>query len=125
MSRDPRGDRKFKERITCLRSQAERRSRPLSLASEGGQADDALSLYAACLGELERQLAEKVIRLEEQACEDRIWAIRLRYIEGLRGGRWRGGRAIAVSTVQKPTKRRWKRYAPMRHFSVIKYKLKG
>ena len=84
------------ERITRLRSQAERMSRPLSLAPGGGQADDALSVYAARLDELERQLAEKVIALEEQlqACEELFCTLptqqakvmRLRYIEGLR---WR------------------------------------
>ena len=86
----------IKERIDRLRSQAERMSRPLSLAPGGGQADDALAVYAARLDELERQLAEKVIKLEEQlqACEDWICTLpaqqakvmRLRYIEGLR---WR------------------------------------
>lgn len=84
------------ERIARLRSQAERMSRPLSLAPGGGQADDALSVYAARLDELERMLAERVIALEEQlqACEDWICTLpaqqakvmRLRYIEGLR---WR------------------------------------
>ena len=101
----------IKERIDRLRSQAERMSRPLSLAPGGGQADDALAVYAARLDELERQLAEKVIGLEKQlqACEDWICTLpvqqskvmRLRYIEGLR---WRQVARRAHYTVRHCTR---------------------
>ncbi len=80
------------ERITRLRSQAERLSRPLTGMS-GGEAGDYLAEYAAKLGELERQRVAQIIALEEQlqTCEDWIASLpgqqakvmRFRYVQGL------------------------------------------
>lgn len=80
------------ERITRLRSQAERMSRPLSLAPSGGQQRDELAEYAAKLDALERELTGRMISLEEQLREVEEWlsvlpaqqskVMRLRYVEG-------------------------------------------
>lgn len=80
------------ERITRLRSQAERLSRPLT-GLPGGEASDQLAEYAAKLDDLERQRTAQIIALDEQlqTCEDWIETlptqqarvIRLRYVQGL------------------------------------------
>ena len=80
------------ERISRLRSQAERLSRPLTSLA-GGDVGDHLAEYAAKLDELEQQRAGQIIALEEQlqTCDDWIAMLpaqqarvmRLRYIDGL------------------------------------------
>ncbi|HMM31627.1 MAG TPA: ECF-type sigma factor [Clostridia bacterium] len=82
------------ERIARLRSQAERLTRPLSLAPGGGEQRDELAEYAARLDALERDRAGKVIALEERLQEVDCWlstlpaqqarVMRLRYVDGLR-----------------------------------------
>jgi DNA-directed RNA polymerase specialized sigma24 family protein len=84
------------ERIVRLRSQAERLTRPLSLAPGGGEQRDELAEYAARLDALERDRADRVILLEERLQEVDAWlstlpaqqamVMRLRYADGLR---WR------------------------------------
>ena len=81
------------ERIARLRSQAERLTRPLSLAPGGGEQRDELAEYAARLDALERDRADRVILLEERLQEVDAWlstlpaqqamVMRLRHVDGL------------------------------------------
>ncbi|HPK26782.1 MAG TPA: hypothetical protein PKZ40_03470 [Anaerolineaceae bacterium] len=83
----------LEERILRLRSQAERTTRQLSKTPRGEQRDY-LANYVARLDGLERQLAAKVIALEEhlagvdrwieQLPEQQAMVMRARYVEGLK-----------------------------------------
>lgn len=82
------------ERILRLKSMAERFTKPLSYTKARPAPRDELAEYAAKLDELERQLASRVIALEEKIDyiergiarlpEQQAVIMRLRYVEGLK-----------------------------------------